>query len=42
MLYALISGSIGGFLNEVLIMSSILVSIRRFGWKALFDPDEQE
>ena len=42
MLYALISGSIGGFLNEVLIMSSILISVRRFGWKALFDPAEQE
>lgn len=35
LIYAAFTGSWGGILNEAITISSILVSIHRFGWKAL-------
>lgn len=35
LLYDIFVGSWGGVLNEVITMTSILISIYRFGWKAL-------
>lgn len=37
--YDLISGAYGGVLNELVILASVVVSIIRFGWKGLDDPD---
>ena len=39
MLYDLISGAYGGVLNELVILASVVISIVRFGWKGLDDPD---
>ena len=46
LVYDIIVGSIGGFLNESILMISIIVSIYRYGWKNLgqnkFGDDEQK
>lgn len=39
LLYDFISGAYGGVLNELVILASVVVSIIRFGWKGLDDPD---
>jgi hypothetical protein len=39
LLYDLISGAYGGVLTELVILGSVVVSIIRFGWKGLDDPD---
>ena len=39
LLYDLIEGAYGGVLNELVILASVVVSIARFGWKGLDDPD---
>ena len=33
--YGLYAGSIGAILNEIFILSSIIISIYRYGWKAM-------
>lgn len=38
LVYDFIAGSWGGFVNEAFTLVSILVSIARFGWKALGGP----
>lgn len=40
LIYAAFTGSWGGILNEVITIASILISIYRFGWKALGEPQE--
>lgn len=42
MLYDLISKAYGGVLTELVILSSVVVSIIRFGWKGLDDPKFSE
>ncbi len=42
LLYDLLTGAYGGVLNEVVILASVVVSILRFGWKGLDDPDFQK
>ena len=37
--YDIAVGSIAGVLNELFTISSVLVSIKRFGWKNLGNPD---
>lgn len=37
--FSVLIGSIGGILNELLVMSSVLISIYRYGWKNLGNPD---
>ena len=39
LLYDLISGAYGGVLTELVILGSVVVSIIRFGWKGLDDPE---
>lgn len=39
LLYGILAGSIGGILNEVIVLTSIGISIRRYGWKNLGNPD---
>lgn len=39
LIYDFIVGSIGGVLNESIVLASILISIYRYGWKAMGDPD---
>ena len=39
MVYDIITGAYGGVLNELVILGSVVVSIVRFGWKGLDDPD---
>ena len=39
MSYDFISRAYGGVLNELVILISIIVSIVRFGWKGLDDPN---
>ena len=39
LIYDLIVGSYAGALNELITMASIIVSILRFGWKALGEDD---
>ena len=39
LIYDCFSGSIGGICNEIFCITSILISVWRFGWKALLDPD---
>ena len=39
LLYDFISGAYGGVLTELVILGSVVVSIIRFGWKGLDDPD---
>ena len=39
LIYDIFAGSWGGVVNEVITLTSILVSIYRFGWKALGDPE---
>lgn len=41
LIYAVITGSWGGILNEAITIVSILVSIYRFGWKALGEPQQK-
>lgn len=41
LLYDIFVGSWGGVINESLTIASILISIRRFGWRALGDPDSE-
>jgi hypothetical protein len=38
LIYAFFTGSLGGILNETFTIVSILISIYRFGWKALGEP----
>ena len=38
LIYAIFTGSLGGILNECFTIVSILISIYRFGWKALGEP----
>lgn len=40
--YDIITGSIGGMLNESISLVSIIISLIRFGWKALDDADQKE
>jgi len=39
LIYDFVVGSIGGVLNESIVLISILVSIYRYGWKAMGDPN---
>ena len=39
LIYDLIIGSWGGVLNELITLASVIISIRRYGWKAMNDPD---
>ena len=39
LLYDFIEGAYGGMLTELVILGSVFVSIYRFGWKGLDDPD---
>lgn len=39
LLYDIIKGAYGGVLTELIILGSVVVSIVRFGWKGLDDPD---
>ena len=39
LLYDFMTGAYGGILTELVILSSVVVSIIRFGWKGLDDPD---
>ena len=39
MLYDLITKAYGGILTELVILASVVVSIVRFGWKGLDDPE---
>ena len=42
LLYDILTGAYGGVLNEVVILGSVIVSIIRFGWKGLDDPEFQK
>lgn len=39
LLYDFIAGAYGGILTELVILGSVVVSIIRFGWKGLDDPE---
>ncbi len=39
MLYDFLQGAYGGVLTEVVILGSVILSIVRFGWKGLDDPE---
>ena len=39
LIYDFVVGSIGGVLNESIVLISIFVSIYRYGWKSMNDPD---
>ncbi|MGX8774753.1 MAG: YgjV family protein [Bacillota bacterium] len=39
LLYDILTGAYGGILTELVILGSVVVSIVRFGWKGLDDPD---
>lgn len=39
LIYDFIIGSWGGVLNELITLASVLISIWRYGWKAMDDPD---
>lgn len=39
LVYDIAVGSIGGVINEIVTMGSIVVSIYRYGWKNMNDPD---
>ena len=39
MLYDILEGAYGGLLTELVILGSVVVSIIRFGWKGLDDPE---
>ena len=39
LLYDVLTEAYGGVLNEVVILGSVIVSIIRFGWKGLDDPE---
>lgn len=41
LVYDIFAGSWGGVLNEAITLTSIIVSVYRFGWKALGDPDSE-
>lgn len=41
LVYDVIVGSWSGVLNEAITLGSILVSIYRYGWKAMGDPDSE-
>lgn len=41
LIYDICIQSWGGMLNEIITIASILVSIARFGWKALGDPESE-
>ncbi|MDO4746012.1 MAG: YgjV family protein [Bacillota bacterium] len=37
LIYGIFAGSIGAVLNEIFVLSSIIISIFRYGWKAMGD-----
>ena len=39
LLYDILTGAYGGVLTELVILGSVFVSIYRFGWKGLDDPE---
>ena len=39
LLYDFITGAYGGILTELVILGSVVISIIRFGWKGLDDPE---
>lgn len=39
LLYDVMVGSIAGIVNEAITLTSIIVSVLRFGWKELGDPE---
>lgn len=39
LLYDFLEGAYGGMLTELVILGSVFISIFRFGWKGLDDPD---
>ena len=39
LLYDFLTGAYGGMLTELVILASVIVSIVRFGWKGLDDPE---
>lgn len=39
LVYSVLIGTIGGILNEIIVMSSVVVSIYRYGWKNLGNSD---
>ena len=41
LMYDIYAGSWGGVLNEAITLTSIIVSVVRFGWKAMGDPDSE-
>ena len=41
LIYDIYAGSWGGVLNEAITLTSIIVSVVRFGWKAMGDPDSE-
>ena len=41
LVYDFIVGSYSGVLNECIVLASILVSIYRYGWRAMGDPDSK-
>lgn len=41
LVYDIFAGSWGGVVNEAITLTSILVSVVRFGWKAMGDPDSE-
>ena len=41
LIYDIFAGSWGGVLNETITLTSIIVSVVRFGWKAMGDPDSE-
>lgn len=41
LIYDILVGSWGGVLNESITLGSILLSIYRYGWKAMGDPDSE-
>ncbi len=42
LIYDLIEGAYGGILTELVILGAVIVSIVRFGWKGLDDPEFRE
>lgn len=42
LLYDFITEAYGGMLTEIVILASVIVSIIRFGWNGLDDPDFKE
>lgn len=40
-IYDIAVGAYTGIINEVLIISSVLISLYRYGWKVMMDPDSE-